>query len=510
MEELVFQVTELISLLLIASLVAVGVKYIKLPYTIALVLVGLFAGTFKLIPEIRLTEEIIFFIILPPLLFEGAINMDAQQFRANIKPIALLAFFGVLVSTLFIGYTLSSLFNIPLVLALLFGAMISPTDPVSVLATFKALGVPKRLSLIMEGESILNDGAGIVIFGILLEMLRVGRVDVVGGVLEFFFVCTGGLIVGLVLGYFAYKILANIDDHLIEVTITLVLAFSCFIIAENFHVSGVIAVVVAGLIIGNYGRLFAMAPSTRVSLTTFWGFAVFLINSLVFILIGLDIHLDGIVKHIYPIGIAIIVVVISRAIAVYPILGTLNFTLREKIPLLWQHIVFWGGLHGTIPIALALGLVDIPNREMIVNMVFGVVLFSLIIQGISLELLVKKTSLIRKNEKWEEYEEHIGRNIALRAAKREIKTRSSLGEIPLEIADQMISDIDSLIENSREKMESLVKEDDVNKQIWVFAWKKALYAQKSALREAVIKGLVSEAVASKIDEELDSELADLD
>ncbi|HID42928.1 MAG TPA: Na+/H+ antiporter [Archaeoglobaceae archaeon] len=509
MEDITFQLTELITLLIIASAVAVAVKYIRLPYTIALVLVGLFAGTLRLIPEIRLTEELIFFIILPPLLFEGAINMDIQQFRANIKPVGVLAVFGVLISTIFTGYAIHVLLNLPLILSLLFGAMISPTDPVSVLATFKALGVPRRLSLILEGESVLNDGTGVVLFSILLEMMRIGVVDITAGILKFIFVVVGGVVVGVILGYFAYRIFSHIDDHLIEVTITLILAFSCFIIAENFHVSGVIAVVVAGLIIGNYGRYFAMSPSTRVSLTTFWGFVVFLVNSIVFLLIGLDIHVDALLNYGGAIAVAIMVVVVSRAISVYPFLNILNFG-KDKIPFLWQHVIFWGGLHGTIPVALALGLTNLPYRELIVNMVFGVVLFSLVIQGLSLELLVKKSTLTRKDEKWERYEELIGKNITLRAAKRELESMVSNGEIPVDVAEKMIQDIDDLLRSSCEETALLIRDETVEREIWISAWRKALHAQKSALRDALIKGLISEAAARKIDEEIDAELSNLE
>lgn len=509
MEDIAFQLTELITLLIIASTVAIAVKYIRLPYTIALVLVGLFAGTLRLIPEIRLTEELIFFIILPPLLFEGAINMDIQQFRANIKPVGILAVFGVLISTIFTGYAIHLALNIPLILALLFGAMISPTDPVSVLATFKALGVPRRLSLILEGESVLNDGTGVVLFSILLEMMRIGEIDIVNEILKFIFVVAGGVVVGAILGYSAYRILSHIDDHLIEVTITLILAFSCFLIAENFHVSGVISVVVAGLIIGNYGRYFAMSPSTRVSLTTFWGFVVFLVNSIVFLLIGLDIHVDALLNFGRAIVIAIVVVAVSRAIAVYPFLNILNLG-RDKIPILWQHVIFWGGLHGTIPVALALGLSDVPNRELLVNMVFGVVLFSLVIQGLSLEFIIKRSALTRKDEKWEKYEELIGKNITLRAAKKELENMVVNGEIPVDVAKKMIQDIDDIIKSSCEEISALIKDENVEREIWISAWRKALNAQKSALRDAVIKGLISETSARKIDEEIDAELSKLE
>lgn len=164
MQEVAFELSELISLLLIASVVAVAVKYIRLPYTIALVLVGLLVGSLRVLPKIPLSEEIIFYLVLPPLLFEGAVNMDLSHLRRNLKPIALLAVAGVVISVTLVGYFLHLLLSIPLPLALLFGAMITPTDPVSVLPTFKSLGVPKRLATIVEGESIFTDGTGVVIF----------------------------------------------------------------------------------------------------------------------------------------------------------------------------------------------------------------------------------------------------------------------------------------------------------------------------------------------------------
>ena len=452
---------EILVLLLISCTVGVLVKYIRFPYTIALVLVGLFVGLANLLPEIKLTQDIVFFLILPPLLFEGAINTELENFRSNFKPILALATLGVLVCVVVVGYLLNYFLGIPLLLALLFGAMITPTDPVSVLATFKTLGVPKRLSTIVEGESILNDGTGVVIFSIILEMIRVGEANVIAGVANFFVVCIGGVIIGLILGYSAYKILGYIDDHLIEVTITLILAFSSFIVAESFHVSGVIAVVAAGLIIGNYGRAFSMSPSTRVSLITFWGFVVFIINSLVFILIGIDIHLDKLLSYWDAILIAIPIVLLSRALAVYPILNVVSF-FDNKIPPLWQHVIFWGGLHGTIPVALALSL-DVIGRDIIASMVFGVVLFSLVVQGISLEFIVKRKFV--KDEKKLRYEEVLGRIIAAKVAKQEVERMLFEGEIQEVLANRIISDLDSIIQQLFKDYSKLVEDKELAKDM---------------------------------------------
>ncbi|RLI76988.1 Na+/H+ antiporter [Archaeoglobales archaeon] len=493
---------EILILLLISCTVGVLVKYIRFPYTIALVLVGLFVGLANLLPEIKLTQDIVFFLILPPLLFEGAINTELENFKSNFKPILALATLGVFVCVVVIGYLINYLTDIPLLLALLFGAMITPTDPVSVLATFKTLSVPKKLSTIVEGESILNDGTGVVIFSIVLEMTRVGKANIITAIADFFVVCIGGAVIGLILGYSAYKILGYIDDHLIEVTITLILAFSSFIIAENFHVSGVIAVVAAGLIIGNYGRTFSMSPSTRVSLITFWGFVVFIVNSLVFILIGIDIHLDKLLNYWNVILVAIPVVLLSRALAVYPILNLIGF-FDNKIPLLWQHVIFWGGLHGTIPVALALSL-DVVNRDMIASMVFGVVLFSLVVQGISLELVVKKKFVM--DEKKLRYEEVLGRIIAVKSAKQEVERMLFEGEIQETLAKRIISDLDSIIQQLSMDYSKLVEDKDLAKDIWVRTWKRVLLAQKSAVVDSCIKGLISEETLNKLIKEIDEEL----
>ncbi len=499
--ELSIQISEFIGLLLIATVVGVIVKYIKLPYTIALVVVGLFAGILRVFPEIKLTQDLIFFLVLPPLLFEGALNMDLDNLKTNFRTISVLAIAGVIVSVIVTGYLVHYLLNIPLFFALLFGAMITPTDPVSVLATFRELGAPKKLTTIIEGESILNDGTGIVIFSILLEMIR-NSFDPLNGILTFFFVVIGGAAVGLAIGYISYKILGFIDDHQIEVAITLIVAFSTFILAEYLHVSGVIAVVAAGLVIGNYGTYFSMSPTTRVALVTFWGFFVFVINSIIFLLIGIDIHFDKILAFGSSILLAIPAVLLGRAVATYPLL--ISPITGERVSMLWRNIIFWGGLHGTIPVALALSLGDIPYRDEIASMTFGVVLFSLVFQGLSLEFVARRY-FGKKDESRIRYESLIGRRIALKASLEEIERMRREGEIPGEIAERLSQDIKALLENISEELSSILTED-IKRDVWLSAWRKVLLAQKSALRDAARKGFISDEIASNLMQEVDSEL----
>jgi CPA1 family monovalent cation:H+ antiporter len=495
--------SELLIILLIACVVGIAVKYVRLPYTIALVAVGSLIGFLELLPEITLTKEIVFYLVLPPLLFEGALNTELQHFRENLKPIGLLSTAGVLISVLVVGYIIHVSLAVPLAIALLFGAMITPTDPVSVLATFKTLGAPKRLTTIVEGESILNDGTAVVIFAIIFEMIRGGEFSVTSGVIQFFSVCAIGTTVGLMVGYMAYRMMVGIDDAEIEVALTLVIAFSTFILAELLHGSGVIAVVAAGLLIGNYGRYFGMSPSTRVTLTVFWGMIVFLVNSVVFILIGLDIasNLSG---YLTGILIAIGAVLLARAVAVYLILSLPGM----RIPWMWRHIVFWGGLRGTIPVALALSLGDVPYRELLASLTLGVVLFSLIFQGLSLEIIISRTSVLRRDEKKERYDEVIARNMALMAAKRELEKMIVSGEIPDEVAERINRTISEEMEEAKLELDQISSE--LSSELETDVWKKMLIAAKSAVRDAAIRGRISIDAAKKVEEELNQRLLEFE
>lgn len=393
-----------IILLSIACIVAIAVKRIKLPYTTALVVVGLIISFFHFPAEIHLSHDLVFYIILPPLLFLGGLNLDFHELKENFWRIFAFSLPGVLISTFVIGYLMSSLLDIELIYGLLFGALISPTDPISVLAIFKDVGAPGRLRVIVEGESLFNDGTGVVIFGIVLAIAtgNASNPTVTSALLTFLKVSFGGGLIGFALGYIAYRILVIVEDHLLEVAVTIVLAFGAFTVAEIFHMSGVIAVVTAGLLIGNYGVEFSMSETTREAVDNFWESIDFIVNSFLFLMIGLELqklqkyNIGELTTYLVPILITIAVVIFGRALSTYPLNALIRSREKNKIPPSWSHIFVWGGLKGSIPIALVLGLPkDLKYREDFIIISFGVVLFSLIGQSLTMKPLLKKLNILR-------------------------------------------------------------------------------------------------------------------
>jgi len=337
-------------------------------------------------------------LILPPLLFRGAMHMDLAQLKDNWKIIAMLAIPGVVFSTFAIGAVIHQIWGIGFLYALLFGALITPTDPISVLTILKKVGAPEKLRTILEGESLFNDGTGVIIFSVILGLVTGGTDLAIGyTVLKFILVTIGGTVIGGVVGFMAYRILKNIDDHLLEVAITVIMVFGTPILAEAFHCSGIIAVVVAGLIMGNYGRIYSMSAKTREALEIFWDVIDFLLNSLLFLIIGIELQeISGSNFFLFgfAIGASIFIVMLSRMIVVYPIVQLNNLINKEKISFSWTHVLFWGGLKGSIPIALVVGLpMDFPLRSLFLTAAFAIVLVSLIVQGLSMRPLVKRLGL---------------------------------------------------------------------------------------------------------------------
>ncbi|MGB9178712.1 MAG: Na+/H+ antiporter [Pyrinomonadaceae bacterium] len=395
MDEAHFTITIFITLLLIASVVAMLTKWIRVPYTLALVIVGLAISPMHFLPPVHISPDLILLIFLPALLFEAAWNLRLSELRANLLPILMLATVGVFLSVGIIGSIIHFGIGLPWASALLFGAIISATDPVSVLALFKKLGAPERLSVIIEGESLLNDGTAVVVFRILLGIV-VGTMATqsIGSLIlsslgAFAFVVLGGLVVGAGVGFITSKVTSYFDDHLLEITLTTIAAYGSFLLAEALHVSPVIAVLVAGVVIGNYGWHIGMSPNTQVAVDSFWEYAAFVVNSLVFLLIGLEIPLSMLGQYVKHIAWALLALIAARVLVIYGLMALSN-RLAEPVPARWQHILFWGGLRGSLSIALVLSLpLAVPDRTLLVAMTFGAVMISLLAQGLTISPLLR-------------------------------------------------------------------------------------------------------------------------
>ncbi|MDQ3327935.1 MAG: Na+/H+ antiporter [Chloroflexota bacterium] len=394
----------LLELLLAVLAIAVFAKRLRVPYTVALVLAGLVLGLVPQLSGIHLTPNLILTIFLPVLLFEGAYNLPAHRLRRNLAPIALLAVPGVMLGTAVTGALVHWLLGLDWPVALLFGAIISATDPVSVLALFRQLGAPSRLSTIVEGESLFNDGTAFVLFTILLAGVTEGGFDLANGLADFVVEIVGALALGSAIGYGGSLLLRTVDDYLLEITATFVAAYGTFLLAERFHFSPVIAVVIAGLFVGNYGTATAMSEQTNAAVSLTWEFAGFLANSLIFLLIGLALEVDVLASAWWVVLVAFVSSLTGRALSVY----TLSPLLRGgmAIPIGFRHVMVWGGLRGALSLALALSLPletaegePFPERGLLLAMTFGVVGASLLLQGLTMGPLLGRLGLAGGDER---------------------------------------------------------------------------------------------------------------
>jgi monovalent cation:H+ antiporter, CPA1 family len=392
----------LIWLLIAASAIAVVAKYLRIPYTVSLVLGGLLLSLLRLPflsplqPDQRphwLTPDVILILFLPALVFEGSVKIDVRDLLRDYAPLLVFANVGVLVSTLVTGYLVHWAIGLPILIALLFGAIISATDPISVLAIFKNLRMSKRLSVIIEGESLLNDGTAVVVFQILLAGVVGGGLSIGREIGEFLLAVVGGAALGSVLGYAGNKVMQTISDPQVEITLTTIVAYGSYLLANHLHWSGVIATASAGLIVGNFGAKKGMSDQTRAALESFWEYLAFVMNSLIFLLIGLEVHVDRLAHAWLPIVFAIAAVVIGRSVSIY-LLAPVSNLFAETIPLRWQHVMVWGGLRGALALALALSLDNtFPNRDRVLDLTFGVIVFSILVQGLTIKPLLRVLGL---------------------------------------------------------------------------------------------------------------------
>jgi CPA1 family monovalent cation:H+ antiporter len=510
--------TIFILLFMVATAVAIAVRRLNIPYTVALVVAGLVLGVLQVFQPPYLTKELLYTIFLPGLLFEAAFHIDFEQFWRNRLTIFSLAVPGVVAAT---GLTTAILTPVADVLdyvqnfdwryAVVFGALISATDPIAVVALFKELGAPKRLSVLIEGESLLNDGTGIVFFTLSLSMATGVHTSVGGLTLDFLEIVGFALLTGGAIGVAVSQLTKQIDDPMIEITLTTIAAYGSFVVAERFGYSGVIATVSAGMVCGNYGVRVGMSPSTRLAVESYWEYVAFALNSIVFLLIGFEVHISQLAASWQMILVAYLAVTVGRAMVIFGVSSIFRKS-RERIPWSWSVIMTWGGLRGALPMVLALSLPEsFPHRELLVTMTFGVVIISILVHGLTVSRLLGWLGIVAGREARETYEFLQGK---LRAANAALAGIEQLGRSRLKDGD-VLSDLqreyETMIRRGEEEISSLhVDREQVREEEMQRARRQMLLVEREHLLESFNRGLLSQRVYERLLEDVDARLLQME
>src|SRR5215210_5861704 len=303
---------------------------------------------------------------------------------------------GVLITAAIVATILNVATGLRFDLGFVVGAMVAATDPVAVISTFRQLGSPRRLATLIEAESLFNDGTALVVFAVAVQVVVQGEIAPAAAALAMVVTVAVSALIGLVVGFAVSRLIATVDDHLIELTLSLAAAYGTYLLADRTGQSGIIATVVAGLVIGNYGRRLGMSPRTSEALDTVWEFFAFLVTALVFLLIGLTISVGQLLDAVPEIIWGVVAVLIARALVVYGLLGGASRIAaitgrRRRIPIAWLHVLFWAGLRGAVAVAMALSLpLDFPERTLLQEITFGIILFTLLVQGTTVEWVIDR------------------------------------------------------------------------------------------------------------------------
>jgi CPA1 family monovalent cation:H+ antiporter len=377
----------------LASIVAIAVTRTRVPYTVALVVVGLVVGSFHVIDPPHLTKTLLFSLFLPGLVFEAAYNLHVSQLRRSWRAVTLLAGPGIVLAIALAGLLIAWVLQVSGLRGdftwkdgLVFAALVSATDPISVVSLFRKIGVDPRLTTLVEAESLFNDGTAIVALTLILAYVSGASSGVAELTGRFVLVVCGGAVIGVAIGLFVERVTQRINEPMVEITLTVIAAYASFVVAEDLHASGVIATVVAGLVLGA-ARHTAFAEATRIAADAFWQYVAFALNSVVFLLIGFEVHPAALLASLWPITVGFVAVVLTRAVVVAAVAGVLRGS-SERMSAAWGALIAWGGLRGALAMVLALALPpDFANRALLVDMTFGVVILSLLIQGLTIPLV---------------------------------------------------------------------------------------------------------------------------
>jgi CPA1 family monovalent cation:H+ antiporter len=501
--------TAVLQLLLIAAAMGFLARRLGIHYNIALVLAGVALGGSRLIEPIALDPAIVLQVFLPILLFQAALSTDARRLRENLAPVVLLALPGMLVTVFAAGALLRRGLGFDWPHALLLGAMLATTDTIAVIATFGKVRAPGRFLTIVENESLFNDGTALVAFATLLGLVRHGSVDARQGALSLLWVTAAGLAAGVAVGWLASLAARYTEDHLIEILLTVVATYASASAAERLHASPILAVVAAGLTVGGAGWK-ALTPTGRVAIRSFWEAAAFGVNSIVFLIVGLQVDIGALLAALPAIGWGLLALTLGRAAAVYPLLAALRLR-GTPVPLAWQHLLVWGNLKGSLSMALALSLpAGLAGGELMRTVVFGCALVTLTVQGLSLASVARALGLGRIGPAQRRLEQEQGRLLAARAAQAELERLQRLGLVPSGLFQRLRAAYQGTIARTERELRELLfvhAEEEAN-QVQAVR-RRLLTVERGALRDAGNAGILSEEAAAELAAEIDRELDEL-
>lgn len=504
----------LILLLLIATAVALVTQRLRISYVAGLVLAGL-PITDLLSRRIGLDPFLVLNLFLPILIFEAAINTDISRLRSTFKPIALLAGPGSVFSAAIIAVLVKFGLGLDWIPALLVGVILANTDTVSMIAVFKEIRVPSRLSTIVEGETLFNDAAALVTFNLLLVIYATGTISTTQVIKEVLIVALGGGLVGAVLGYLCLPIYVRLREPLSSLLLTVALALGAFQLGQFLGVSGAVAVVIAGLVFGNLGLPRSASASDRITLISFWEYAGFIVNTFIFLLIGIEINPLTLWQTLPSILLVILAYQLGRILSVYSLLWVLRW-IDRPIPLRWQHILILGNIKGSLSMALAVAIpLTLTGRELIIELVFGAVLFSLVIQGLALPWLIKKLDISQVSAVTREIGQLQLQLIASKAAQDELANLLKSGVLPKAVYEELWASYQAKVAVSERLLRDAYNQsrsgqmEPNNGQLDAIR-RRLFLAEKAALSDALRKRIVPEDLVQSYVKGLDEKLLSLD
>jgi CPA1 family monovalent cation:H+ antiporter len=501
--------TVILLLLLIAAAVGFLAKRLRIHYNVALVLAGVLLAASQALPKIGLQPEIVLQVFLPILLFEATLATDLRRLRENLVPVSVLAVPGVLTTVAVAGLILHAGLGLEWRMACLLGAALAATDTIAVIASFRKVRVPPRLAAIVENESLFNDGTALVAFATILSAIQVGRFDPAQGLGSLAWVTAVGLGCGLLLGYAVGHLMRGTDDHLMEIMLTVIAAYGSALFAETIHVSPVLAVVAAGLVFRAAGW-HAVTPTGRVAIRSVWEVAAFGVNSVLFLLIGLQVDFHALPATAVPVAWGLLALTAGRAAAVYPWLALSRLT-GHRLPMRWQHLLVWGNLKGGLSMALVLTLPpSLPQRDLLIAIVFGCALVTLTVQGLTLAPVIRWLGVGLREEASLLMEEERGRLLAARAGQAEVDRLQGLGMLHFGLFQRMRASYQGTIARSERRLRDLLAahSSEETRQARTVR-RRLLTVEKSAIQDAATAGILSEEGAAELTSRIDGDIADL-